>query len=558
MTTDVEAGTPAALHAELLAAAGPERVLTLMALRRLLVGADKTVLVEALGRVVREGVTLPAKVAASFGVPVGASVTSSDPDRPTPARSPNEAPVTTWLPAIPAQKAPGPRFTIELGPDSRLDLTALTPRTLRPDAPPPASVPKPPLRAAADAADAAFEDSAAGRPVFNSLKYYRKVIGKYPLLSREQEAEAAQAIEAGLLARERLDEAGRKIAPKLRRELEQLVLLGEQAFTEFVHANLRLVVSVAVRYTGRGLDLMDLIQEGNAGMVHAIEMFDHRRGFKFSTYAMNWIRQAIQRALADQSRTVRLPVYAHDTLIALRKAAWELGHESPANALPVVAARAGVPLDKAADLLAQVRCTIPLEELTEAIGDDALHEEADRSIQGPHWAESDVDYRNLSLKEVHDLLDSLSARERRLITLRHGLDGGVESTLDAIGHVLGVTRERVRQVESKAMSKLRGRALEHLSPPVAAPSPPIIEPSALSVDPPVDLADELHVTRKVHNSGQIMVDRQTIEVGVQYSGETVTVLLEDEWFRVLLGRRPIGASPRRHRPGSGKIYGLPD
>ncbi|PPS73431.1 MULTISPECIES: sigma-70 family RNA polymerase sigma factor [Streptomyces] len=544
MTTDVEAGTPAALHAELLAAAGPERVLTLMALRRLLVGADRTVLVEALGRVVREGVTLPAKVAASFGVPVGASVTSSDPDRPTPARSPNEAPVTTWLPAIPAQKAPGPRFTIELGPDSRLDLTALMIRTLRPDAPPPASVPKPPPRAAADAADAAFEDSPAGRPVFNSLKYYRKVIGKYPLLSREQEAEAAQAIEAGLLARERLDEAGRKIAPKLRRELEQLVLLGEQALTEFVHANLRLVVSVAVRYTGRGLDLMDLIQEGNAGMVHAIEMFDHRKGFKFSTYAVQWIQQAIRRAIADQSRTIRLPVYAHDVVAALHKAARELGHEAPAGALPAVAARAGVAPDKAAALLSQVRRTVPLEELTEAIGDDALHEEADRGIRGPHWAEPDTHYRDMSPEEVHALLNCLTEREHRVMTLRYGLDGGVELTLDAIGWDMGVSRERIRQLESKALAKLEGQIHRNrirTTRPVGAP------PSAAR-----------RVNRKVYPPGIIVVGHQTIHINAQWCRKTVTVLIEDDWFRVVDGGHQIAAVPRLHLTGSGPIHGSSD
>ncbi|WRZ95822.1 hypothetical protein OHB54_08375 [Streptomyces sp. NBC_01007] len=126
------------------------------------------------------------------------------------------------------------------------------------------------------------------RPEFNSLKYYRKVIGKYPLLSQRQEAESAQAIEAGVLAREKLDEAGRKVAPKLRRELELLARLGELAFTEFTHSNLRLVMSVAVRYSGRGLDLMDPVQEGNIGMIHAIEKFDHRKGFKFSTYVTQW------------------------------------------------------------------------------------------------------------------------------------------------------------------------------------------------------------------------------------------------------------------------------
>ncbi|MFK4100422.1 RNA polymerase sigma factor RpoD/SigA [Streptomyces sp. NPDC019531] len=565
MTTDVEAGTPAALHAELLAAAGPERVLTPVALRRLLVGVDKAVLVEALSRVVREGVTLPANVAASFGVPAGGPVAPSSPDRLTPARTPGEAPAAaTQLPAIPAQKAPGPAFTIELGPDSRLDLAALTIEGLRPDsasavmAPsvsvtsfsassvgtPSVPAPKPPPRDVSDSAEAAFEESPAGRPEFNSLKYYRKVIGKYPLLSREQEAELAQAIEAGLLAREKLDEAGRKIAPKLRRELEQLALLGERAFTEFAHSNLRLVVSFAVRYSGPGLDLMDLIQEGNAGMVHAVEMFDHRKGFKFSTYAVNWIRQAIQRAIADQSRTVRLPVYAHDTLAALNKSAQELGHDTPADALPAVAARAGVPLDKASDLLSQVRHTVPFEELTEAIGDDALHEEADRGVQGPHWAEPDAHYRDMSPEEVHALLDCLTEREHLVMTLRHGLDGGPELTLDAIGWDLGVTRERIRQIESKAVTKLRGQMVENQ---IRATSPVVAPPSAVG-----------RVRRKVYPPGIIVVGHQTIHVSAAWCRKTVTVLIEDDWVRVVDGGHQIAAAPRLHLTGSHQIYGIAD
>jgi RNA polymerase sigma factor (sigma-70 family) len=556
MTTDAEVGSPAALHAELLAAAGPKRVLTPMALRQRLIGKDKAAIVEALSRVVREGVTLPPAVAASFGVPSDGPVAPSGPGRPAPAPASDEAHATSGLCAIPAQKAPEPRFTIELGPDSRLDLAALTVRTLRPDSVPSTPVPRPPARAASDAADAAFEDSATSRPVFNSLKYYRKVIGKYPLLSRQQETELAQAIEAGLLAREKLDAAGGKIAPKRRRELGQLVGIGEQAFTDFAQANLRLVVSIAAWYTGRGLDLMDLIQEGNIGLLHAIGKFDHRKGFKFSTYAVHWIRQAIQRAVADQSRTVRLPVHAHDAVTALDKAARELGHATPTAALPAVAAHTGVALDEAQTLLSRVRRTVPLEELTEAIGDEALHEEADRSVRGPHWCEPDAYYKNLSPEEVHRILDCLSARERRLITLRHGLDGGPELTLDAIGQTLGVTRERVRQIEAKAMTKLRERIREHLHPPVTTPPPPVAEPCTAPAESPVDLAGRLHVTRKVHGSGQVMVDRQTIDVGVRYCGETVTVLLEDEWFRVLFEGRPIAATPRRYRPGAPTIYGI--
>jgi RNA polymerase primary sigma factor len=579
MTTDVEVTTSTALHAALVEAAGPERTLTLMALRELLVGADKTALVEALSQIVREGITLPPTVAATFGLRAN-PLLPSEPQRPTPAHTRGETSDRTRLPAVPTQKAPGPRFTIELSPDSRLDLTALTIGALLPNpvpAQPPARAEQPfapsaeptpaafpaaksPARTASDAADAAFEDSSPRQPVFNSLKYYRKVIGKYPLLSQRQEAELAQAIEAGLLAREKLDEAGRTITPKLRRKLEQLATLGEQAFTQFAHSNLRLVVSVATRYTGRGLDLMDLIQEGNAGMLHAIEMFDHRKGFKFSTYAVNWIRQAVQRALADQSRTVRLPVHAHDTLAALRKSARELGHGAPADDLSSVADRTGVPTEKAAELLSQVRRTVPLEDLAEAIGDDALHEEMDRSIQGPYWIEPDAYYWDMSPQEVHTLLDCLSQRERRVITLRHGLDGGPELTLDAIGWDLGVTRERVRQIESKVMSKLRGRIHEiriRAARPIVAPlstTQPGSGSRPLSGNP----SEVPRVRRKVYPPGYIVVGHQTIHVGTQLCGQIVTVLLEDDWFRLLHEGRQIATATRRYLNGHGKIYGAPN
>lgn len=540
MTTDVEAGTPSALHAGLLAAAGPERVLTLVALRCLLVGVDKATLAEVLSRVVREGVTVPPVVAAQFGVPVGGQVPSGS-DRSAPARTPDAAHLASGLPAIPTQKAPGPRFTLALGPDSRLDLAALTIRTLRPDPVPSEPAPKPPADRASRASDEAFEDSPVGRPMFNSLKYYRKLIGGFPLLSRQQEAELAQAVEAGLLAREKLDESGRKIAPKLRREFEQLVRIGEQAFTDFTQANLRLVVSVATWYTGRGLDLLDLIQEGNIGLLHAIDKFDHRKGFKFSTYAVPWIRQAIQRAVADQSRTVRLPVHAHDTVAALSKAARTLGHTVPQDALPAVAAQAGVPLPEAQTLLSRVRRTLPLEDLADAIGDDALHEEADRSIRGPH-CEPEAYYRDMPPDEVHTLLNCLTQREQQVMTLRHGLDGGTELTLDAIGWHLSVTRERVRQIESKALAKLRGQIHENqirANRPVEAP------PSAV-----------LRARRKVYPPGIIVVGHQTIPVNAQWCRKTVTVLIEDDWFRVVDKGHQIAAAPRRHLTGSYQIYGI--
>ncbi|WP_307782781.1 MULTISPECIES: sigma-70 family RNA polymerase sigma factor [unclassified Streptomyces] len=402
------------------------------------------------------------------------------------------------------------------------------------------------------------EDVSPRQAVGDSFTQYRKEIDRFPLLSRQQEAELAQAIEAGLLAREQLEEAGRKIAPKLRRDLEQLVRLGELAFTDFAQANLRLVVSMATWHTGRGLDLMDLIQEGNLGLLRAIEKFDHLKGNKFSTYAVSWIRQAITRALSDKGRTIRIPVHAYETLTALRKAARELGHESPTDALPTVAARAGVTVDEAHVLLARVRRVLPLEDLTESIGDDALHEEADRSIHGPHWTEPDFYYGDLSPEEVRELLSCLSERECQVMTLRLGLDGGPELTLDAIGAELNRTRERIRQIESKALAKLRGQINEKR----VRAARPVREPSGTvqnDVDgPPTEFpSDAPCVRRKVYQPGIIVVGHQTIHVGLQWHAKTVTVLVTDEWFRVLHDGREI-TTVRRRRTGVGRIHGAPD
>lgn len=585
MTTDTEAGTPAVLHEALLTAAGPQRALTPVALRGLLVGMDPAVVAEVLSRVMAEGIAVPPAAVAAFGLG-GRSAALAVPELPTTAEPLSDTRDERSVPAGPEQEPLRPPcFTLQLHQDSRLDLSALTVRALGPGV---RSASRPPLRAdkphetpvgpttaltvpplprsrLEPVAESPEEDASPRQAVGDSFTHYRKEIGRFPLLSQQQETELAQAIEAGLLAREQLDEAGRKIAPKLRRELEQLVRLGELAFTDFAQANLRLVVSMTTWYTGRGLDLMDLIQEGNLGLLRAIEKFDHLKGNRFSTYAVTWIRQAITRALADKGRTIRIPVHAHETLTALRKAARELGHESPTDALPTVAARAGVTVDEAHVLLSRVRRTLPLEDLTESIGDDALHEEADRSIQGPHWTEPDFYYGDLSPEEARDLLSCLSERERHVMTLRLGLDDGPELTLDAIGAELNRTRERIRQIESKALGKLRGRIDEHRiraarpvrEPSCAVPSDVDEQPSAVDGPPAEFAADAPCVSRKVYQPGIIVVGHQTIHVGLQWHAKTVTVLVADEWFRVVHDGREI-TTVRRHRTGVDKIHGAPD
>ncbi|MFE5907865.1 RNA polymerase sigma factor RpoD/SigA [Streptomyces wedmorensis] len=580
MTTGTEAGIPDVLAKALVTAAGPQRTLTPVALRRLLVGVDTAVVAEVLGRVMAEGVALPPAAVAAFGLRGGSAALAAPrlpPTTQTWSDTPSEHQVLAG--PEPEPRRP-PHFVLELRQDSRLDFSALTVRALRLGI---SSAAGSPLRAEkryetpAVATIAPAPPSPHPRPefpeendsprqaVFDSLKHYRKEIGRFPLLSRQREAELAQSIEAGLLAREQLAETGRQIPPKLRRELEQLVRLGELAFTDFVQANLRLVVSMATWYTGRGLNLKDLIQEGNLGLLRAIEKFDHLKGHKFSTYAVPWIRQAITRALADKGHTIRIPVHAYETLSALRKAAKELGHDSPSDALPTVAARAGVTVDEAHVLLARVRRILPLEDLTESIGDDALHEEADRSIRGPHWTEPDFYYGDLSPEEVRELLSCLSERERRVMTLRLGLDNGPELTLDAIGAELNRTRERIRQIESKALSKLRGQIHENrirAAHPVREPSravPSDVDGHPSDVDgPPAEFASDTPcVRRKVYRPGIIVVGHQKIHVGMQWHARTVTVQVADDWFRVLHGGREI-TTARRRRTGVGKIYGAPD
>ncbi|MFE0524295.1 RNA polymerase sigma factor RpoD/SigA [Streptomyces sp. NPDC058954] len=555
MTTDTVAGTPAVLHEALVTAAGPQRALTPVALRGLLVGVDPAVVAEVLGRVMAEGVALPPAAVAAFGLHGG----SGAPATPEPPSH------TQGELRVPAEPKPEPRrwphFTLELSQDSGLDLSALTVGALGPGV---LAASEPPLRAEKPhetpvdpatappaqpapsprpepGADAPQEHAPPRQAAFDSLKHYRKEIGRFPLLSRQQEAELAIAIEAGVLARDKLDESGRKLAPKLRRELQEITRRGERAFTEFAETNLRLVMSIAAKYTGRGLDLMDLVQEGNLGMVHAIEMFDHRRGSKFSTYAVPWIRQAVTRAIADQSRTIRLPVYAHDAVAALHRAARDLTLDSPHDDLPAVAARVGTEAGEARALLSRVRTTVPLEALAEAIGDDMLHEEFDRTTRGVQSLDDEPDYLGLAPDEVLLLLGHLSPREARVLALRHGVvDGGPGLTLDAIGRELGVTRERVRQIEKQATGVLRDLVF------------------AYRMSRSAGLRAFTSERHRVGSYGHIRVEGRAIGVGQSLRGETVVVLVEQELFRVFHNGRQLTTAPRQRIADGGETGGAED
>jgi RNA polymerase primary sigma factor len=284
------------------------------------------------------------------------------------------------------------------------------------------------------------------------VKDYLKQIGKVALLNAEQEVELAKRIEAGLFAEEKLaTESG--LEPKLRRELEWLANDGRRAKNHLLEANLRLVVSLAKRYTGRGMLFLDLIQEGNLGLIRAVEKFDYTKGFKFSTYATWWIRQAITRAMADQARTIRIPVHMVEVINKLarvqRQLLQDLGREPTPEEL-------GRELDMTPEKVAEVQKygREPIS-LHTPLGEDGDSEFGDLIEDSEAVVPAEAVSFTLLQEQLHAVLDTLSEREAGVVSMRFGLTDGQPKTLDEIGKVYGVTRERIRQIESKTMSKLR-------------------------------------------------------------------------------------------------------
>jgi len=284
------------------------------------------------------------------------------------------------------------------------------------------------------------------------VKDYLKQIGKVPLLSAEQEVDLAKRIEAGLFAEEKLA-GGRGLADGQRIDLEWIAQDGRRAKNHLLEANLRLVVSLAKRYTGRGMLFLDLIQEGNLGLIRAVEKFDYAKGYKFSTYATWWIRQAITRAMADQARTIRIPVHMVEVINKLarvqRQMLQDLGREPTPEEL---AAELGMTPEKVTEVQMYGREPISLDTPLGEDGDSEFGDliEDSEAIQ-PGEAVSFI----LLQEQLHSVLDTLSEREAGVISMRFGLTDGQPKTLDEIGKVYGVTRERIRQIESKTMSKLR-------------------------------------------------------------------------------------------------------
>ena len=284
------------------------------------------------------------------------------------------------------------------------------------------------------------------------VKDYLKQIGKVPLLNAEMEVELAKRIEAGLFSEEKLAKGG-KISAKLQEELEWIAEDGRRAKNHLLEANLRLVVSLAKRYTGRGMLFLDLIQEGNLGLIRAVEKFDYTKGYKFSTYATWWIRQAITRAMADQARTIRIPVHMVEVINKLarvqRQMLQDLGREPTPEEL---AKELDMTPEKVIEVQKYGREPISLHT---PLGEDGDSEFGDLIEDSEAIVPADAVSFTLLQEQLHAVLDTLSEREAGVVSMRFGLTDGQPKTLDEIGKVYGVTRERIRQIESKTMSKLR-------------------------------------------------------------------------------------------------------
>ncbi len=305
---------------------------------------------------------------------------------------------------------------------------------------------------AADDTDEPEQQVMVAGATADPVKDYLKQIGKVPLLNAEMEVELAKRIEAGLFSEEKLGKGG-KITPKLLEELEWISEDGRRAKNHLLEANLRLVVSLAKRYTGRGMLFLDLIQEGNLGLIRAVEKFDYTKGYKFSTYATWWIRQAITRAMADQARTIRIPVHMVEVINKLarvqRQMLQDLGREPTPEEL---AKELDMTPEKVIEVQKYGREPISLHT---PLGEDGDSEFGDLIEDSEAIVPADAVSFTLLQEQLHAVLDTLSEREAGVVSMRFGLTDGQPKTLDEIGKVYGVTRERIRQIESKTMSKLR-------------------------------------------------------------------------------------------------------
>ncbi len=289
--------------------------------------------------------------------------------------------------------------------------------------------------------------------VNDPVRMYLKEIGKVDLLSPEQEVELAQAMGAGAVAQEELDETGESLPDDMTQELHRVIQAGELAKQQLAEANLRLVVSIAKRYVGRGMLFLDLIQEGNLGLIKAVEKFDYTKGYKFSTYATWWIRQAITRAIADQARTIRIPVHMVETINKVirvnRQLLQELGHDPTPEE---TAAEMNMPVEKVREILKIAQEPVSLEtpigeEEDSHLGDFIPDEDASEPSEAASFT--------LLKEQLVEVLSTLTPREEKVLKLRFGIEDGRTRTLEEVGKQFNVTRERIRQIEAKALRKLR-------------------------------------------------------------------------------------------------------
>ncbi|MBP8250740.1 MAG: RNA polymerase sigma factor RpoD [Herpetosiphon sp.] len=291
-----------------------------------------------------------------------------------------------------------------------------------------------------------------GISVNDTVRLYLREIGAVPLLKGDEETNLARAMETGDKAQQKLLTT-HNLSDAERRELQRLIDRGEQAREHLTTANLRLVVSVAKKYIGRGLSLLDLIQEGNVGLIRAVEKFDYSKGFKFSTYATWWIRQAITRAIADQARTIRIPVHMVETINRMMRTARRLTQEHGREPSDEELAAA---LDLTVDKVRAIRKTsLEPVSLETPVGQEEDSQLGDFLPDEKFEAPSDAASHQMLREQVSQVLDQLTERERRVLKLRFGLEDGTQRTLEEVGKEFGVTRERIRQIEVKALRKLR-------------------------------------------------------------------------------------------------------
>jgi RNA polymerase primary sigma factor len=297
-----------------------------------------------------------------------------------------------------------------------------------------------------------FDEPLTQEPSLDAVQHYLQEIGRVPLLSAAEEVELAERIERGKAAARRI-QPSEELSPQLRLALRTDVQSGEDARRHLIQANLRLVVSIAKKYVGRGLSLLDLIQEGNIGLMRAVEKFDYHKGNRFSTYATWWIRQAVTRAIAEQGRTIRLPVHMSESVGQVKRVAERLSQvlERQPTAEEIATAL-GQSVDRVARVLEASRRPVSLET---PVGEDGEHTLGDFLQDDEQTTPAEFASRQLLRRDLATALDHLSERERRIIDLRYGLVDGQRRTLEEVGRVLGMTRERARQIEAEALRRLR-------------------------------------------------------------------------------------------------------